>query len=295
MKNLFKISGKILKNNLIYIQPLLLYVLLGQLAVNFIMINRAAQLPKITLLISLFLLTVIFFAGWFNINKLAVISYNPDDSDEVTAKKSIENLKSFVSGVGEYFVKFLCGLTFFITTAALGFYATIKLCAKTYGIPTSFIENMNAIAQANPEDITSEYLINMSNSIPFNEQLIITEWTGTIFLLSTVLFFAQNIYFTSLIIEKSNFLVCIIKSIKFFFKNFFGNILIALTAVSVFFIFNTISLFTMNNPILFIISFLLLLFFLNFYIIIMLKYYYDKTQTGSNNGPECVGENGFSD
>lgn len=295
MNKLFKTSYKILGRNLLYIQPLLLYILIVQLGINFVAVRNLAQISRYTVVIALFLLTVIFIAGWMYINKLAVISYNPEDSSEISSKKSIANIKCFASGVGEYFVKFLFGSILFITFSAGCLYSTVKLCLKTYGVPTSFIENLNILAQTKPEDVTYDYLVNMSNSIPANEQLIITEWTGTLLILFAVLFFVQYVYYTSLIVEKSNFIVCIWHSMKFFFKNIFGNIFITFFALSVLFFFNTISIFTTINPILFTISFFVLLYFLNYYIILMLKYYYDKTQTDSNNGAECLGQDGSVD
>lgn len=292
MNNLFKNSYKILKNNLIFMQPLLLYILLCQYATNFLVINKPMQTQRVMILVSLFLLTVAFYAGWLYINKLAVVTYNSDDSIETINKKSIENLKGFATGVGKYFLKFLGG---FISVLALTFgsiYGTAKFCMTTVGTPNYFIEWVKTISTANPNDITYEYIVKTANAMPVEESYIVMAWISAFFLMFVVLYLIQNIYFSSLVFEKSNFLVCIFKTIKFFFKNIIGNIVIAIFVLSIFFLFNMFSVLAAMNSILFIILFLVFLYFVNYNAIIMLKYYYDKTKTDSDSRTECIGENG---
>ena len=80
MLNIVKKSAKVLKNNLIFIQPLLLCMLLFMTVASFFISKNVFIAGKICLSISIFLLTIAFTAGWLHINKLGILSYNENDS-----------------------------------------------------------------------------------------------------------------------------------------------------------------------------------------------------------------------
>ena len=72
MKKLLQDSFKILRNNLLFIQPLLLYLLMIMLASTYFVSGHVALYPKMLLAVSMILLTVAFFAGWMYINKKGI-------------------------------------------------------------------------------------------------------------------------------------------------------------------------------------------------------------------------------
>ena len=76
---MFKTAYQILRNNMIFIQPLLLYMLLIMSASIFVAGRTIPSVTKIILLLCFVLLTIAFLSGWFHINKLGIEKYNPDD------------------------------------------------------------------------------------------------------------------------------------------------------------------------------------------------------------------------
>ena len=104
---MFKKPLSILRNNMIFIQPLLLYLLLLMTALTFVLAKEMYFISKCMLLLSTLLMTIAFSAGWFYVNKLGVENYNGNDEPDTIATKAIENIKKFFVGVGENFFKSL--------------------------------------------------------------------------------------------------------------------------------------------------------------------------------------------
>ena len=99
MKNMFIKSLKILKNNLLLIQPILIYMFFIMSLFSYFM-GRNMTLPiKIILLTATILAFTAFLAGWLYSNKSAIADFDEEDSDEKIREKSISNLKKFFEGV----------------------------------------------------------------------------------------------------------------------------------------------------------------------------------------------------
>ena len=96
MLNIVKKSFYILKNNLIFIQPLLLFLLIFMTALSYILNRGGMHIPQIILCIAIILMIIAFSAGWFFINKEGIILYNPEDDKDETAKKRFKVLKNFL-------------------------------------------------------------------------------------------------------------------------------------------------------------------------------------------------------
>ena len=201
MKNIYSKAFSILKNNLIYIQPLLFYLLIIMLILPPILGKNTALYPKVLLIISSFLLTVATTAGWLYINKKAVIDFNPDDNNEEIAKKSLTNLKTFFTGVGEYFFKTLLGYFCFISIYILLFYLTTKFCLHFLGEPT-ITHKITDIASIK----TVEELNNLLKSIPSHDILILKLWIIIYTIAGTLFNFLGYLYFIILFSEKYNVL-----------------------------------------------------------------------------------------
>ena len=129
----------ILKNNMLFIQPLLFYLLLLMTLLTFVVSPSVQFISKVMMLISIVLMTVAISAGWFYINKLALLSYNQEDDKETITEKSINNFKKFFIGVGENFFRFLfANIICFIFFVGITF-LVVKACFHFFGEPTIFL------------------------------------------------------------------------------------------------------------------------------------------------------------
>ena len=145
MIKLLKDSFGILKNNMIFIQPLLLLLLFVLTFIPYLSQRNTNIIAKSTLFLSIALLTCAIYSGWLYINKLGIESYIEDESQENITKKSIENFKKFFYGIGEKFLKCLGAYTLYTIFWALVFYGAFKFCTHFYGIVE--ISNINKTAQ----------------------------------------------------------------------------------------------------------------------------------------------------
>ena len=194
MKNLYLKAFSILKNNLIFIQPLLFYLLIIMVILPPILGKNTALYPKVLLVISAFLLTVATTSGWLYINKKAVDDYNPDDNNEEIARKTLVNLKTFFTGVGEYFFKTLFGYFCFITIYILFFYLTTKSCLYFLGEP-SIAHRINDFTSIK----TVEELNNLLKSFPSHDILILKLWIIIFTVAGTLFNFLGYLYFVILL------------------------------------------------------------------------------------------------
>ena len=273
MKNILQKALNILKNNLIFIQPLLLYMLILMSLFGNLLTARNGIYLKILIIFTLFLLTVVFFAGWFHINKLAVINYNETDSEEAIYNKTLNNLKTFFQGTGENFFKVFTGLILYLT-----FYFILTLLIfKGYLIiskTSNIIEELTFLIR-NP-DITA-YKSLLKNHIYF---------ILLIGLFSLVMDFFGVLYAAVMFKGGKNPFTALFSAIKFFFLNIFKSAYLIgiLFIINMFIsIINTFS----GNSFFFIISTILLAIYFNYYVILVFCFYNEKNN--SDNRAEFIG------
>ena len=286
MQKIIKESFNILKNNLIFIQPLLLYLLFVMTAFTFLLSKNVYFIPKIILLISIILLTAAFTAGWLYINKYGVLSYNPKDSKEETAVKAIQNFKKFFEGVGSEFLKtigiymVLCVLYVFIM------YITVKLCTIMFGEPKIIYELpklMNVSSQAE--------MINFLNSFSLEDKAAFSNWILFSYIISAIMNYFSILYFAVANFEKVNILYSLFKAVKFFLTNILGSVIVMITMFVFYAGLNLMSIVMGTNSLSFVILVILATIYLNYYILLVFYFYYETTKANSNNGPVSIGEN----
>lgn len=277
-------SFKILKNNLIFIQPLMLYILLLLTLSAFFVNANSIFLSKIIILTGMVLFSFAFLAGWFYINELAVENFNEDDLPEEIAQKSIKNFKLFFDGAGKNFFKTLFGgLLYFIITA-LSLYGVYYLCMKYFGYPHFFekISNIYTISDKNE-------IINIINSVPDIDKIVFVKWFFTVMFSVMILNFIGVLYYAVLTFSKYNIFKSLFKTIKIFVLNIYDCIVMMLLLFLLYLLLNFISLFLGTGTIGFVILIILMTMYLNYYLLLIFCYYYEKTKTDSNNGAECIG------
>ena len=284
MKKLILKSYSILNDNLLFIQPILIYILLIMISSQNLVEKSMGIIPKTTMILSVVLFAIAITTGLLYINKKAISDYNPEDSNVEIAKKSIKNFKTFFAGIGEYFSKIISGTILYVGIYMLIFYLISIYLSHTIGIPPikTIIEEFNKIE--NIEQINA-----YANSFNRQELIVINIWSLVFIIASLVFKFLGILYGSILISEKDNIFFCFFKMIIFFLKNLFPSIFII---VFMMFLYLTINLLTMvigMNSIVFGLFFIFIALYLNYYIILVLNFYNERTKTNSNNRTECIG------
>ncbi|MCD7739993.1 MAG: hypothetical protein LUH11_01400, partial [Candidatus Gastranaerophilales bacterium] len=237
MVKIFKKSFLILRNNLLFIQPFLLWMLMSMTVMSFMISKNLYIASKFALIFSMFLLLIAFSSGWFYINKLGVLNYKEEDSKEEITIKSVQNFKKFFEGIGSGFFKILFAYCIIILISAGVFFAASKLCLIVFGEPRIFYE-LPKLANASSQAEISNFI----NSITREDKLIFSSWIITFNITASIINFFCILYFTVNTFEKLNVFKSLWSSIKFFIKNIAGVISIILFMFLLYFILNLLSL-----------------------------------------------------
>lgn len=281
MKNIIKDSAKILYNNSIFIQPLIIFVLIANSLIALISNPNTNPFKSIIILVLYGLLAVLFWAGWSHINKLGVETYNPNDEKAEVSKKSFDSLGKFATGVGENFLKFLLGyIAYFFLSLAIIIPISTYLVA-TIGLPEIISKAKDTTALTSEADIAKI----LTETIPHDFY-----WWIFIILGSILFSYAFILYTTILASEKDNFLKCIGKTIIFFFKNILGNLALLLFMLALYFGGNILVVLLGGNIVASFVWIIYQIFYFQFCMILMLRYYNEKNKTNCNRGAECIGQ-----
>lgn len=284
MKKNIQKAYKILRNNLLYFQPLLIYMMIISFALPIIISAKVFVHPKIVLTISMLLLTVANIAGWFHINKLAVKSYNEDDEPDVVAEKNITNFKTYFAGVGENFGKVLFGGIIFAVFYSIAVFGLLKLCMLSFGEPVIAFQFKEMAELKTVQDFT-----NFFAAFSQKDVLIFKLWLLVIFFAGVLFNFFGFLYFTVLIFEKDDPFISLLNMLKFFFKNIFGSISVIAYMLLLYFILNILSLFVGATSFGFAILMILLAVYFNYYLLLVFCFYDEKTKNNSNSRTEFIG------
>ena len=287
---MYKKAYKILKNNMVFIQPVLVLQLIIAMIISFNYSRIQMPVIRIVTLCLVLLLFTACLSGWLYINKYGVLSYNEKDSPEEISEKAIQNLKKFFEGIGCNFIKtgIFCLVIFAIYFVT--FYGLYIFCLNYFGIP-EFINNLVQISETG----TKEQILEYANNIPDREKIKFSNWVMIINTGISIINFFAILYFSVMSFEKKNFIISLYLAIKFLIKNLFKSICIMLFIFLIYIIIQFIPLLLGINSISATIFIITLTLYFNYYVLLVFCFYYDKTQNNSNNRTECIGENSVSD
>jgi len=290
---MLKKSFNILKNNMIFIQPVLIWQ-----AVFFIVMYVSAeriQLPPVRLLMyfSIVMLFILCLAGWFHINKLAVLGYDEKDDENKITEKALENFKKFFEGVGENCTKIICSSLLLAALYIAAFIGIFQAGLNYFGMP----EFIKELAQTAPFG-NSEQLAAYFSKISETDALIFAKWTILINSVLCILNFFALLYFAAANFENKNFIISFFKAVKLFISNFFSSVYIMLYAFMIFlavnFAINQAALIFGVNAFIFSLFVILNTIYFNYYVLLVFCFYYDKTKKAEDNCSsrgDSVGEN----
>ena len=275
MIKLLKDSFGILKNNMIFIQPLLLLLLFVLTVIPYLSQLNTNIIAKSTLFLSIALLTCAIYSGWLYINKLGIESYIENEEPENITKKSIENFKKFFLGIGEKFLKCLGAYILYTIIWALIFFGLIKFSTHFYGIVE--ISNLQQNAQELVKSLSVEQLQTLS------------KWILTFFPIVLLSQFGFILYNASLFFDNENIFKCLINTIIFLFKNLGRIIAIILFIFLLQVTINAIIPLFNENIIGITLYIICSIIYFNFYAILTFRLYSEKTEISSNNRTEFIG------
>ena len=285
MINTIKKSLKILRNNTIFIQPILLFFLTIMSILMFLNGRVLNVYSQATLVLSFVLLFIAFLTGWLHINKLGVVSYNEEDTPEEISQKSLKNFKTFFEGVGANFFRVLLVsvILFFIYVGVM--YGLTKLCLHSFGFPEIYYDFQKLAKAASEAE-----MYNIINGISDENKIVFVKWLLVIYPSAVFICFYAVLTFSALFFEKTNVFNVFWKSIKFFFKNFIGCVFFIIFLKVLYLLINLISALIGTNAISLFIITMLLTIYLNYYLLLIFCYYYDKTKDNSDSGTELIGQ-----
>ena len=280
---MFKTPWNILRNNMIFIQPILLILLLLMLSSTYLIGGYSHT--KLLLALSVFMATVAFISGWFHINKLGIIDYNPEDEQEEITSKTIKNFKQFFAGVGENFLKVLFATLIFMGVYFASIFLLGKVCMKIFGEPVIFIE----LAKIAKTVTTQSELVSFLNTVSIEDKLVFVRWMMSIIAMSSILNFIGVLYLVVIFSEKVNIFISLFKTIKFFVLNILKSILIIVFMFALYMLLNILSLVLGANAISFAILIILFVLYLNYYVLLVFCFYDEKTKNNCDYRTEFLG------
>lgn len=277
-----KNSFILLKDNIVILQPLVLYVLIIGILIKPAMSMHVFNIYSILLLISIFLFTIAFIAGWFYMAKVAISNRNiVYDSLEDKNIASLNLLKQFFTGVGEYFLPMaltiILYVVFFIAFSFIAYKAGLHIIGK----PQFDIETIKYFSGMNPEEL-QKYLAAASVSdkviISFYNWSLYFSFVSLLFSIITVFWFPIIFYKTK------NPFMAYFYNIKFTFYNILDVSIIVIFLTLINLLLSFINIFASLNIVLSVISLLLMFVYMNYYILLVFLYYDEKTQINSHSG-----------
>lgn len=272
----------LLRDNIILVQPLIIYMLIIGFLIKPSILITFPSFPSILLIVCIFLLTTAFISGWFYINKVAIEHKN--DTYETPEERSIASftlLKYFFTGVGDYFLPVTFTFVLYLVVLALFSFVSYKIGVHFIGKPELDAETLKHISTGSYTDIYGYFT---SKNMTDKHLLNIYNWSLYFSFLS-LLFSILTIFIYPVIFYKTkNPIVALFSNLKFVFLNFFDATIIVFFLTLLNIVLSSINVFANVNLVFSVISLVLTLFYMNYYILLVFLYYEEKTQSNSVSG-----------
>lgn len=212
---LFSKTYDLVKNNLILVQPLLIFLLLLSLITSPLTPGMGISSAVIVMIISILGLFCAFFAGWYSMFHKSIEYVDKLNlSPEEKALNSINLFKEFFPGVGKYFLKVISGYLLYVMFFIILLNLVHILGAKLIGIPTSI----------NPDEFSKivsdeQKLLNFAFKISSSDWIKIIKWNIMSFTVYGLFSYVTMFWVQALITEGKRPLTAYWESIKTVFKN----------------------------------------------------------------------------
>ncbi|MFA6990123.1 MAG: hypothetical protein WC197_08655 [Candidatus Gastranaerophilaceae bacterium] len=163
IKELFVKTFKLVKYNLILIQPLLIFMLLFGMLVNIISGTVKTGPALIVLIVSFVGLFCAFLAGWFSMFHKCVQNSMNENIDELQmTEKSLKLFHEFIPGIGKYFIKVLLGGILYVVLYYLFLQLAGYIGQHYIGFPAGITQQ--SLVQASYSEAKSVEFVNKLSS-----------------------------------------------------------------------------------------------------------------------------------
>ncbi|MDD3236903.1 MAG: hypothetical protein PHV37_02250 [Candidatus Gastranaerophilales bacterium] len=278
----------ILKDNLIVVQPLILFLLLVGFVAQPIRLSVQQSVPSLIAVVITFAFTAAFLAGWFYNMKLAVaMKGKVYETPEEKGLAQLDLLKQFFTGVGDYFLSTMGMIVvYMILVSIFAFFA--------YKIGVHYIGSLDKVADFIKilSVDTKDTMAIAAGKFPQGEQLKIFYWSAYVSLLSVIFTFVTMFFAPVLFYKTKNPLLAFFYNVVFIFKNFLGSLGVLMFLAVVNFVVSFIYVLSVSNIILSVIALLITFFYMSYHVMLIFVYYEEKTKDNCDCGSECIGENG---
>ena len=277
MKTLFLNSARLIKRNLMVIQPLFFGVLIIMFAAKPLFTRNSMDIGFIITAVIMILLISAFIAGWYNCIKYTVSLNNKIyNSAEELQKEQVTIIKQFFPGVAEYFLSVAVLLVIYVGTAwGLSYVTEIFTDKILADVPRNIVTVINS---GNQQEI-----INLLNSLNDTQIFAIMKALGLTALIVFIFHYFVLWFGPALFYSSKNPFKAAFEGIKFLFKNPLQSLIILFVMILINLFITVLTMF-FGTGILSFIPFLFLFFYILYYIITVFLYYEQKTQNNCVNG-----------
>ena len=279
LKELYIKTFKLIKYNIILVQPLLIFMLLFGLVINIIAGASKTGPAIIIIILSLVGLFCAFLAGWFNMfHKCVQNSFDENITEKEMAENSPALFKEFTPGVGKYFLKVFVGLIIYVVLFYLFLTFSSYLCEKFIGFPQSV--SKTDITQA---VFSESKALEVLNKLSKHDKILILKWNLVILFSTGVFSFLTMFWLPAMIAENKNPFSAYLASLVKILQKPFQTLIIFISywmASTVAIIINALG----ANNFFFEFIGLILYVFVLIYFITMLFLYYERYSKNNNSG-----------
>lgn len=284
MKNIYKDSWKVLKLHSLLTVPFILYLYFISISMTR---SQSASSKSIFLvfIIAVFLLTVCFFAGWFYMAKKAVENYNEIKENGINPQKdyAFDNLKLFLSGVGEYFIPVAFAFILYIIILSLflyGIYLTGNHLIGGFPITYSQLK----LISTNPVEAN-----NIISTLNQSQMMQLSAWS--FLFMSSYLFYSYStmFYYPALFFKTKNCFKAFFEGFIFTFRNIKLTLVLFLFYILSKTILSVINSIFAPNFLLSTASLLIIVYFAAYWIIILF-YTYEQKENYSIDRSDSFGK-----
>lgn len=270
----FSKAFRITNENIILATPLVFFLFVLSVYLEF-----AQRAPKtipsaILLLITTLFMISAFFAGWLYMVKKAVdLDQQEFILEEDRAKSSFGLMKEIPVGIGEYFLPFIGGILLYSTLSIL-------FGIAVYKIGMNFIGDVGLSAEQIKALLSSPEAVKMTVKALSKAQLIkLQSWNTLLFISLIAYSFLTMFWGVEVIMRTKNPFWAFFRSIKTLFQNFLPAVILFVYISFTNFIVSFINTLATVNPILYFVSMLIYFYFL-VYVVVLIFLYYDREITG---------------
>lgn len=273
MFSVFKDAFKIVNYNLLLTIPLIIFVKIFDLYTTYVGVD--SNLKLLVASFTVMLMFSVFCAGWFYMVKGAVdLSKKVFILDSDRAKASMQLFKSFLEGVGKFFIPFIGVYIIFFFIQLSFTILTLLIGVHLIGAPdAASMQTLQEIAaNGNNSAAISDFVNNISPELIS----FFGKWSLLFIAVTSILFYLLMFWAPEILNLTSNPLTALYNSWKRMFKNFLPTLGLYVILWLIGFVLLFMNTFSTINPFVYLFMNLIIFYFQVFFAVVIFLYYDKK-------------------